>query len=105
MLRILLIIALVYLGVRALRALAAVRPREEPYSRKRAPKVSSRSPYEVLGVSSSASAEEIRAAYQMKMRENHPDRVVGMSQEIRDIAEQRTKEINGAYERLRKEWA
>jgi curved DNA-binding protein CbpA len=36
------------------------------------------------------------------MRENHPDRVADMSQEIRDVAERRSKEINRAYDRLKR---
>ncbi len=61
-----------------------------------------RSPHEVLGVRPDATAEEIRAAYQRLMRENHPDRVADMSQEIRDVAERRSKEINRAYDRLKR---
>jgi DnaJ-class molecular chaperone len=59
-------------------------------------------PYEVLGVARGASPEDIRAAYQKKVRENHPDKVAGMSQEIRDLAQRRTQEINVAYDKLDK---
>ncbi len=49
-----------------------------------------------------ATADEIRSAYQRLVRENHPDRVADMSPEIRDLAERRTKEINRAYEQLKR---
>jgi DnaJ-domain-containing protein 1 len=66
------------------------------------PPESERSPYEVLGVPRDATQDEIRTAYQRLVRENHPDRVADMAQEIRELAERRTKEINRAYERLKR---
>ena len=50
--------------------------------------------YEILGVSRSATEEEIRKAYRRLAREHHPD--VNGSPE----AETRFKEISGAYEIL-----
>lgn len=52
--------------------------------------------YDILGVSSTATADEIKRAYRQQAREHHPD-VNGGSSE----AEQRFKEINEAYEVLR----
>jgi DnaJ-class molecular chaperone len=57
-------------------------------------------PHEVLGVSTDASDEEIKRAYQDKMRQYHPDRVAGAGPELRDLAEKRSKEINAAYQQL-----
>jgi curved DNA-binding protein CbpA len=34
------------------------------------------------------------------MRRYHPDRVVNAADELRDLAEKRSKEINWAYERM-----
>lgn len=62
----------------------------------------SRSPYEVLEVAPEATAEEIRAAYRKKVQQYHPDKVVEMGPEIRQVAEQRMKEINAAYEDLKR---
>lgn len=61
-----------------------------------------RSPHEILGVSEDATSEQIRAAFKRKMLENHPDRTGGLDEEFRKLAEKRMKEINSAYDMLRK---
>ncbi|MFA5024127.1 MAG: DnaJ domain-containing protein [Patescibacteria group bacterium] len=57
-------------------------------------------PYEVLGISANATAEEIKQAYHRKAQENHPDKVANAGEEIRKLAEERMKEINVAYDAL-----
>jgi DnaJ like chaperone protein len=52
----------------------------------------------VLGVPATASKADISAAYKRKISEYHPDKVTQMGPEIRALAEQRSKEINLAYE-------
>ena len=52
----------------------------------------------VLGVPKSASRLEIVAAYKQKMSQYHPDKVANMGEEIRDLADRRSKEINAAYD-------
>jgi molecular chaperone DnaJ len=53
--------------------------------------------YETLGVSKSASAEELKKAYRKKALEWHPDTHKGADKEV---AEKRFKEINEAYQVL-----
>ena len=53
--------------------------------------------YEVLGVSPSASMAEIKSAYRTKISGYHPDRVASLAEELRELAEERSKAINEAY--------
>lgn len=60
-------------------------------------------PYKVLGVSPSASDEEIKDAYRKLARKYHPDNYV--NNPLSDLATEKMKEINEAYDevqRLRK---
>jgi preprotein translocase subunit Sec63 len=53
--------------------------------------------FEVLGVQPAASIDEIKAAYRERARQYHPDRVEGLGFEIRQVAEQKMKQLNAAY--------
>lgn len=53
-------------------------------------------PFEVLGVSPSASDEEIKKAYRDLVRKYHPDNYV--DNPLADLAQEKMKEINEAYE-------
>ncbi len=55
--------------------------------------------YEILEVPQTASLPEIKNAYRNKMKEYHPDRVSGLGEEFRILAEEKSKEINMAYEK------
>jgi curved DNA-binding protein CbpA len=56
----------------------------------------------VLGVSQTASQEEIKKAFRNKAREFHPDKYAGKSESERVEAEKKFKEINEAYDKLKK---
>jgi DnaJ like chaperone protein len=53
--------------------------------------------YEVLCVSRTASMDEIQASYKSLIRQYHPDKVATLGEELRNLAEQKSKEINVAY--------
>ena len=61
-----------------------------------------RSPYDVLGVAPTATETEVTAAYRKLVHMYHPDKVAELAPEFREVAEQRMKEINAAYEDLKR---
>jgi DnaJ like chaperone protein len=63
--------------------------------------------YTVLGVSRSASAEEIRATWKNLMRENHPDGLAarGVPAEFIARANEKVARINAAWDRIKRERA
>jgi DnaJ like chaperone protein len=60
--------------------------------------------YAALGISPEASESEIKRAYRKLMSENHPDKLAakGLPESMRQLAEQRAREINVAYDLIRK---
>lgn len=58
--------------------------------------------YTILGVSRSASQDEIKKAYRKLAKEHHPDRFVNSSDSEKKYHENKMKEINDAYENLTK---
>ena len=60
-----------------------------------------KSPYDVLGVEPDASISEIKEAFRQLVKMYHPDNVPQhLAPELRQLAEERTKEINEAYTTL-----
>lgn len=58
--------------------------------------------YAILGVTSTATADEVRKAYRDRAQQYHPDKVGHMAPEFRAVAEAKMKEINDAYERIKR---
>ena len=61
------------------------------------------SPYEALGLAADATDAEVDQAYRRLMSRHHPDKVAGEPPEQRAQAERRTREINAAYDRIRRQ--
>lgn len=61
--------------------------------------------YRTLGVAPEASEDEIKARYRTLVKEFHPDRIAskGLPEEFTDFAENKFREIQEAYEAIKKE--
>ncbi len=57
-------------------------------------------PYKVLGISRDATDDEVKKAYREMARKYHPDNYVNSP--MSDLAEEKMKEINQAYEEIQK---
>jgi len=58
----------------------------------------------ILGLKGRVNKSDIKKAYKKKMKEYHPDRVSTMADELKELALNRTKEINNAYEYFKKKY-
>jgi len=58
-------------------------------------------PFSVLGLTSSATDEEVKKAYRRLAMKYHPDKVANMGEEIKKNAEAQFREINEAYEQIK----
>ena len=54
--------------------------------------------YDVLKVPPTAGAEEVKAAYRRLIAQYHPDKVATLAPEFRALAEEKSKELNAAYD-------
>lgn len=55
---------------------------------------------EILNLPADASRDQIRKAYLGAMKKYHPDNFAGLSPEFRELAEEKSKQINLAYKKL-----
>jgi hypothetical protein len=55
--------------------------------------------FAILGVEQSATVDQIRAAYRLRIKQSHPDRLHGVSPAIRTFAEDETKRLNAAFQK------
>jgi hypothetical protein len=78
--------------------------RKQSHNTQAPPSANSNNSYEILGVKPGATIQEITVAYHKLARENHPDRVSGLDNEFKELAERRMKMINAAYDDLKRKY-
>ena len=61
------------------------------------------SAYSVLGISPSATDDEVKAAYRRMAMKNHPDKVATLGPEVQKAAEEKFRKIQQAYESIKKQ--
>jgi preprotein translocase subunit Sec63 len=76
---------------------------KKPASAVDAPKdATAPNPYAVLEVPEDAGMDDIEQAYRRKISDYHPDKVSNAAPELKALAERRAREINAAYDELKK---
>lgn len=60
-------------------------------------------PYAVLGLARGASDRDVKLAYRRLMSQHHPDKLGDVPAELKRRAEERAREINASYERIKGE--
>jgi DnaJ like chaperone protein len=67
------------------------------------PKSALEDAYAALGLTPSATDAQIKHAYRRLISQNHPDKLAGkgLPESMRELAEERTREINTAYEMIK----
>ncbi len=61
------------------------------------------SAYTVLGISPSATDDEVRAAYRRMAMKNHPDKVATLGPDVQKAAAEKFRQVQEAYEAIKKE--
>ncbi len=57
--------------------------------------------YSILRIDSGASKDEIKSTYKKLVAKYHPDKVASLGEELKELAEKKTKDINDAYSYLK----
>ena len=73
------------------------------YSKRETFTSTNKSIYDKIGVKNNSSKEEIYAAYKNLLKQYHPDKVASLGKEIQEVAITKTKEINSAFQQIKKE--
>lgn len=61
------------------------------------------SAYKILGISPTATDDEVKKAYRKMAVENHPDKVAYLGEDVQRAAKEKFQKINEAYEAIKKQ--
>lgn len=61
------------------------------------------SAYKILGISPTATDDEVKKAYRKMAVENHPDKVAYLGEDVQRAAKEKFQKINEAYETIKKQ--
>jgi DnaJ like chaperone protein len=61
------------------------------------------SAYEVLEIEKSATDSEVKKAYRKMASKYHPDKVAHLGEDLKNLAEEKFKSVNDAYQSVKKE--
>ena len=61
------------------------------------------SAYAVLGISPSATDDEVKSAYRRMAMKNHPDKVATLGPDVQKAAEEKFRKVQEAYETIKKQ--
>jgi len=73
---------------------------QQPSSEEPASKPRAENNLDILNLSADATREQIRKAYLAAIKQYHPDNFAGLSPEFRELAEEKSKQIILAYQKL-----
>ncbi|MFT3791063.1 MAG: co-chaperone DjlA [Rudaea sp.] len=96
------------IGIAVMKGYAYVAPDNwEEYAsahrNERGPTAQHKDPYAVLGIERNVSDAEVKRAYRKLMSQHHPDKLGNIPDELKRRAEERARDINAAYEKIRGE--
>jgi DnaJ-domain-containing protein 1 len=76
--------------------------REESQTREDTSTMNAGIAYSILDIPQNATIEQIKAAYRVKLKEYHPDKVAHLGEELKQLAAKKTLQINNAYDYIKK---
>ena len=61
------------------------------------------SDYKILGLDSSETDNEVKKTYRKMAAKYHPDKVAHLGEDLKNLAEEKFKALNDAYQNIKKE--
>ena len=59
--------------------------------------------YDILGVSKTASDDQIKTVYRKMVKKYHPDKLTGVSEDVVKMAKEKFQSVKDAYDKIRQQ--